>query len=685
MVLLRATAFVLVFAVLTAAFSAVHWPLRRSWIDDLIAPEERDDDPPIAVCLVGSARAFEATGPSLPRHLLLPSAHPSPQHLSHRSHLPHLSHRPLHLFLHEPLDETSAKLSFLRSFVRSTSSGSWGSTISWGSGISWNSGLKRKARGNDVAARDWSQLARENAIAAVRVFPNNDVDETKYPTGVMFTGDSPSGLQGLLQYFRLVEGCWDMIQSFEATSAPPLRYNWIVRARLDSLWTAPAPIQPPPPILPPSVPAIATTAAAPAGAAAAVAAAAIVDDIGVGDNLAYTIPYGSDWWGLNDRFGMGGRQASEAALKRLSALQLLARRKMRNLNSEGAFKAQLSLGGIKVQRASLPFCVLSQRTYTDGCAPTVYSLNSSVPLNGAKCRPCSRPCATGEKARALVSRIAPSEPNWPGPAAGEGEVGVCDAARGWEKGWEAEFDAVMGEDMAEGRRQVVQEAMGSIDECEQAWDEFHALTVSWDAPSPRAVCVRARMGPSAWVGGGPRGDGRFATFLSLLSASSNVVVVVEGGQDSSMLQTNQQPLEGDETRGSAGVKRRLLGHLRHLRRLLAPDTVAPGNLSPDTVAPGNVSPDTVAPGNVSPGTVATGSVTPGVVAPGTVAPDTVAAGASVSPGPDTVAPIVDVGVFSAWKKDLGRRIKGISISHRTLAWLQGEAAKEEDAPIDVLL
>ncbi|CAI6001449.1 unnamed protein product [Closterium sp. NIES-64] len=423
--------------------------------------------PPIAVCLVGSARAFEATGPSLLRHLLLPSAHPSPQHLSHcSSHLSHrsshLSHRPLHLFLHAPLDETAAKLSFLRSFVRSTSSGIWGSSISW------NSGLKRKPRGNDVAARDWPQLARENAIASVRVFPNSDVDETKYPTGVMFTGDSPSGLQGLLQYFRLVEGCWDMIQSFEATSAPPLRYNWIVRARLDSLWTAPAPIQPPPPILPPSVPAIATTAAAPAGAA--VAAAEILDDIGVGDNLAYTIPYGSDWWGLNDRFGMGGRQASEAALKRLSALQLLARRKMRNLNSEGAFKAQLSLGGIKVQRASLPFCVLSQRTYTDGCAPTVYSLNSSVPLNGAKCRPCSRPCATGEKARALVSRIAPSEPNWPGPAAGEGEVGVCDAARGWEKGWEAEFDAVMGEDMAEGRRQVVREAMGSIDECVQAWD-----------------------------------------------------------------------------------------------------------------------------------------------------------------------------------------------------------------------
>ncbi|CAI5522773.1 unnamed protein product [Closterium sp. Naga37s-1] len=614
MVLSRARTFVIVFAVLTAAFSAVHWPLRRSWRDNLVAPKGGgDDDPPIAVCLVGSARAFEATGPSLLRHLLLPSAHPSPS----------LSHRPLHLFLHAPLDETAAKLSFLRSFASSSSS------------TSGNVGQNRIAGSDDVVGQDWVRLARESAIAAVQIFPNTDVDETKYPTGVMFTGDSPSGLQGLLQYFRLVEGCWDMIQSFEATSAqatsaPPLRYNWIVRARLDSLWTAPASIQPPPPILPPSVPPIATTAAAPA-------AAAILNGIGlgdgVGDGLVYTIPYGWDWWGLNDRFGMGGRQASEAALKRLSALQLLARRKMRNLNSEGAFKAQLSLAGITVQRASLPFCVLSQRTYPDGCAPTVYSINSSVPLNGAKCRPCSRPCATGEKARALVSRIAPSEPNWPGPEAGEGEVGVCDAARGWEKGWESEFDAVMGEEMAEGRRQVVREAMGSIDECVLAWDEFRTLTfraltvswdapspravcvrahvgfppplnlldrfhpfrtltVSWDAPSPRAVCVRARMGGSAWVGGGPRADGRFSTFLSLLTASSQVVVEVEGSQDSNPLLTNQLSQEGGDGSSSGGVERRLLDDTKAHGAAVASDTVASDTVASDTVASDTVASDT---------------------------------------------------------------------------------------------
>ncbi|CAI5457687.1 unnamed protein product [Closterium sp. Yama58-4] len=584
----------------------------------------------------------------------------------------------------------------------------------------------------------------------------------------MHTGDSPSGLQGLLQYFRLVEGCWDTIQSFEATSAaPPLRYNWIVRARLDSLWTAPAPIQPPPPILPPSVPPIATTtAAAPAAAAtaaAAAAAAAILNGSGVGGGLAYMIPYGSDWWGLNDRFGMGGRQASAVAMKRLSALALLARSKMRGLNSERAFKAQLSFGGITVQRANLSFCVLSQRTYRDGCAPTVYSLNSSVPLNGAKCRPCSRPCATGEQARALLSRVAPSAPNWPGPAAGEGEVGVCDAARGWEEGWEGEFDAVMGGEMAEGRRKVMREAMGSIEECVKAWEEvsgdsgeeegwegeFDAVMGEEMAEGRRQV-VREAKGSieecvKAWdevrlrgVGSGRgeiemrRGDasngaacilllflransggvkrrlvrddtnahgaahqheevddtnahgaahqheevddtnahGAAFASLSFLGVNSQVVVAVEGSQDSNALLTNQLSQEGDEGSSSGGVKRRMLRDdtTKAHGAAVASDTVAADTVEFDTVASDTETTDTVAPDTVTPETVQHGNI-----APGTLDADT-----------GTVATAVDAGVLRAWKEDLGRRIKGISISHRPLAWLLSEAEKE-GAPIDVLL
>ncbi|CAI5475828.1 unnamed protein product [Closterium sp. Yama58-4] len=550
-------------------------------------------------------------------------------------------------------------------------------------------------------------------------------------------------------------------------------------------------------MLPPSdlheVASTATVAAADSAGNAVRGGGEMIGSNGVVDDLAYTIPYGSDWWGLNDRFGMGGRRASEAALKRLSVLQLLARRKMRDLNSERAFKAQLSLAGITVQRASLPFCVLSQRTYRDGCAPIVYSINSSVPLNGAKCRPCSHPCAAGEQARALLSHIAPTAPNWPGPEASKGEVGVCDAARGWEKGWDGEFDAVMGVELAEGRRQVVREAMGSIDECvkaweevrmgeamgsieecEQAWDEFRALTISWDAPSPQAVCVRARMGGSTWVGGGPRADGRFATFLSLLSASRWVPASLvlrrlktrhggqhvgggraagtrelrhlslaalrlkPGSQDSNPLLTSQLSQAVGEGSSSGGVRRKLLrddtkahgaaltflsllrvnsqvlvavegsqdkgsqdsnplladqlsqaggegsssGGVR--RKLLRDDTkahgaaVAPDTVTPDTVASDTVASDTVAPDTVTPGTVAPDTVAPETVQPGNIAPGTLAAGTG------TVAPAVDAGVFRAWKEDLGRRIKGISISHRPLAWLLSEAEKE-GAPIDVLL
>ncbi|GJP49420.1 hypothetical protein CLOM_g8628 [Closterium sp. NIES-68] len=656
MLLLRAKILVIVFVVLTSAFAAVHWPLRRSWRVDFRRDATDSHAPlpspaPIAVCLVGSARAFEATGPSLLRHILLPAR---PSHLL-------LPARPSHLFLHAPLDETAAKLSFLRNFVTSSSSSGSSSTGSSGSNSpSKESGREGEVGNSDVAARDWARLVQENAVASVRIFPNSDVDETKYPTGVMYTKDSPSGLQGLLQYFRLVEGCWDMIQSFEATSAreatsaaPSLRYPWIVRARLDSLWTAPAPI-PPPPTLPLPLPLVAP-------AAAADSAAGLTDGSSkaVG-GFAYTVPYGWDWWGLNDRFGAGGREASGVAMRRLRALHLLERNRMRDLNSERAFKAQLALGNVKVQRANVPFCVLSRRTYWDGCAPTVFSINSSVLLNGAKCRPCSRPCATGDKARALIAPLGPSDPNWPGPGVVEGEVGVCDAARGWEGGWEGEFDAVMGEEMAAGRRQVVLESMGSIEECVKAWDEFHALTVSWDAPSSRAVCVRARLGGSSWVGGGPRSDGRFATFISLLAASSKVVAMREG-QDvsSSPKPMSQGSQEVDQKIGSGGT-RRLLGQRPSWQQRV--DT------EPNDDA-----------GAVAPGTVAPGTVAPGTVAPGTVAPgrDT------VPPGTGTVVP-VDMGAFRAWTEDLSRRIKGISISHRPVAWLLAEPEKE-DAPVDVIL
>ncbi|CAI5525774.1 unnamed protein product [Closterium sp. Naga37s-1] len=191
---------------LLAACAAALVPLLVSF-SALNATYQDTLEPPIAMCLVGSARAFEATGPSLLRHLLLPSAQPS-SHPSHRSsHLSHPPHHPLHLFLHAPLDETTAKL------------GLFGGIKGGGFGAGFGAG----------------GLGVEGVtIASVKIFPSSDLDETDNRKRALNWESSPQGLQGLLQYFRLVEGCWDMIQSFEATSAPPLRYSWIVRGCM--LW-----------------------------------------------------------------------------------------------------------------------------------------------------------------------------------------------------------------------------------------------------------------------------------------------------------------------------------------------------------------------------------------------------------------------------------------------------------------
>ena len=76
-------------------------------------------------------------------------------------------------------------------------------------------------------------------------------------------------------------------------SSRPQRYEWVVRGRLDGLWKAP-----PPPLS--SL-----------------------------DPNAFTIPYGCNWWGVNDRFGVGGPRAAEAAMRRVTGMDKIARTKER--------------------------------------------------------------------------------------------------------------------------------------------------------------------------------------------------------------------------------------------------------------------------------------------------------------------------------------------------------------------
>ncbi|CAI5986927.1 unnamed protein product [Closterium sp. NIES-65] len=328
--------------------------------------------PPIAMCLVGSARAFEATGPSLLRHLLLPSAQPS-SHPSHRSsHLSHPPHHPLHLFLHAPLDETTAKL-----------------------------GLFGGIKGGGFGA---GGLGVEGVtIASVKIFPSSDLDETDNRKRALNWESSPQGLQVSRRMRDVV-----------TQKSPGEQED---ERRGDSKVTS-----------------------------------------GVGDGLAYTIPYGSDWWGFNDRFGMGGRQASAVALRRLSALDKMVAVGFSQLNSEMAFKAQMDMGGVRVERQNLSFCILTRRMYPledDSCPVKILSATAKVPLNGAKCRLCT-PCKAGEEAEQALAAIPDTAPNWPGPFT-QG-IDMCSIHQPWEDMWQQQYDAVMGAELARQRQAVVRMA-----------------------------------------------------------------------------------------------------------------------------------------------------------------------------------------------------------------------------------
>ncbi|KAG0457035.1 hypothetical protein HPP92_021860 [Vanilla planifolia] len=106
----------------------------------------------MAICLVGGARRFELTGPSIVKHVL--QEYPNAD-----------------LFLHGPLDQNAYKFFLLKTAPR---------------------------------------------IAAVRIFDPHRIAETKMQLRVLSSGDSPNGTQGLLQYFNLVEGCLGLISAHES-------------------------------------------------------------------------------------------------------------------------------------------------------------------------------------------------------------------------------------------------------------------------------------------------------------------------------------------------------------------------------------------------------------------------------------------------------------------------------------
>ncbi|XP_026382832.1 uncharacterized protein LOC113278122 [Papaver somniferum] len=333
----------------------------------------------IAVCLVGGARKFELTGPSIAENIL--NVYPNAD-----------------LFLNSPLDKDSFKFSIFK----------------------------------DIAPR----------IASIRIFKPTKLNETESQRRVLTAYGSPNGIQGLLQYFSLVEGCLTLINAFQIQNN--FTYDWIVRTRVDGYWNAPL---------------------AP-------------------DNFLpthYLVPAGSRYNGCNDRLGIGNLYTSQIALSRLSLIPQLDAAGFRQLNSEASFKAQLTTQGVKFLENRLPFCIVSARRL--GFPPNglpVASMSSPGPLSGAYCRPCT-PICVGPCADDMMAIL----PSWSRIDGENGTLQFCDAHGEWESGWENNFDRFAGEKLAQLRKRVIE---SKFEKCVNDFDEMKKRTVNWDAPAAKQIC-----------------------------------------------------------------------------------------------------------------------------------------------------------------------------------------------------
>lgn len=335
----------------------------------------------IAVCLVGGARRFELTGPSIVENILEVYGNSD-------------------LFLHSPMDSNAYKLSLLK-----------------------------------IAPR----------IAAVRIFQPEPIPVTESQLRVLTAGGSPNGIQGLLQYFNLVEGCLNMINDHQRKNN--FTYDWIIRTRVDGYWSGP-----------------------------------LKQESFIAGR--YVVPAGSSFGGLNDRLGIGDLNTSIVALSRLSLIPALDSAGVQQVNSESGFRAQLTTQKVQWLETRFPFCVLSDRTY--GFPPgnfgvPVASISSPGPLSGAKCRPC-KPICTGECVDQIMSGL---QKGWSWTEWSNNAVQLCDAHDRWEEGWEKTYDKVAGKKFARERKRVKEMKM---ERCVFDFVKMKNRTAYWDAPPASEIC-----------------------------------------------------------------------------------------------------------------------------------------------------------------------------------------------------
>lgn len=338
----------------------------------------------IAICLVGGARRFELTGPSIIENLL--QAYPNSD-----------------FFLHSPLDKDSFKFSLLKGAPKTTK------------------------------------------LVSIRIFKPKHIQETEVQSRVLTAGGSPNGIQGLLQYFSLVEGCITMIKDRQRQNN--FTYDWILRTRVDGYWSAQ--LDP--------------------------------ENFIPGE---YLIPPGSNFGGLNDRLGLGDLNSSTVALSRLSLIPELDSYGYTHLNSESAFKAQLKIQGVQVHTNRLPFCIVSDRKYAyppDPNGVPVASISSPGPLSGAKCRPC-KPICVGR----CVGNVMRVLYKWHGWTNWEnGSLQLCDAHNDWDLGWEKLFDRAAGKKFAAVRKRIKNLR---LEECIKDFEKVRTRTANWQSPPVAEIC-----------------------------------------------------------------------------------------------------------------------------------------------------------------------------------------------------
>lgn len=301
----------------------------------------------------------------------------------------------------------------------------------------------------DQDSHKFSLLAGRN-LRVAKIFTPQPIPESRIATEVITSWGSPHGMQGLLQYFHLVEGCFGMVKHYEARHK--IKYEWIIRTRVDGYWND-------------RIPNI----------------TALNPDF-------YYVSAGSDFRGLNDRFGMGNAQTSRAANSRLSLLPLMHQRGLRGLNSESAYKAQLDLSGVPYKRIQVPFCIMTLRKEMFPPPPLgllVLSMASRGPMSGTYCRPCDKE-ANATFSAAIVDGCSR---NWDWPGVGGSEVRVCDGRQPWAENWRAIAEAVYREDVGEGVRDFNEKR--GMAACVKEFREFEMMWEVWDSPPAETICKRA--------------------------------------------------------------------------------------------------------------------------------------------------------------------------------------------------